>query len=128
MLGVAHFGGATPSLRQPTPEGARGCLEQCAAQIRLVLWHSEPLRQKGSRFQGFGGRLLSPVEHTPTHELCSVMGLPGKPDHDRRRSRENTTGTAICARLRNTARAMWSTRTGSGSGTSYFADDCRKIG
>src|SRR6516165_9890005 len=59
------------------------------------------------------------------HELCRVMGLPGKPDGMMERRSRNTTAMGTSARSQTTARAMCSTPTGCGSGTNSFAGDCR---
>ena len=58
------------------------------------------------------------------HELCRVMGLPGKPDGMTGAEVENTTATAISVRLRSTARVRFSTLIGSGSDMNCFGADC----
>ena len=61
------------------------------------------------------------------HELCRVMGLPGKPDGMTGAEVEKYYRDGHVARSRSTARAMCSTPTGSGYGTSFFAGGCQLL-
>ena len=54
------------------------------------------------------------------HELCRVMGLPGKPDGLAAARSRNIIATVISARLQNTARAMCSTPIEFGCGMNSF--------
>jgi predicted PolB exonuclease-like 3'-5' exonuclease len=61
------------------------------------------------------------------HELCRVMGLPGKPNGMTGAEVEKYYRDGHIREIAEYWRAMCSTRTGYGSATSCFAGDCRML-
>jgi predicted PolB exonuclease-like 3'-5' exonuclease len=68
---------------------------------------------------------FSPQGKVTLHELCRVMGLPGKPDGISGAGVDTFIVVGAFARSPNTARAMSSTPIVSGCVTNFFADDFR---